>query len=215
MSEIGNKELLRFIDFLLKIEDQQGTPAALETATVQPVIDIGRFIAGTYSIQQATGTRLQEGTPLANQVIASPNGGDPDPIVFNSNIEMRILAVVSVITLGANSAVNDGLIPTWRLRIPGENVIEFAGNFARQPAGTIINETIFACYPGALAGPLGLSSTGNIGGLLQRWVPAGTEFSFKCIYQDSLGVAKNFPTNTTVRTDILYARTARGIVPPL
>lgn len=44
MSEIGNKALLRYIDALLRIEDQQGTPAVLETATVQPVIDIGRFI---------------------------------------------------------------------------------------------------------------------------------------------------------------------------
>jgi len=44
VSEIGNKALLRFIDSLLRIEDQQGTPAVLETATVQPVIDIGRFI---------------------------------------------------------------------------------------------------------------------------------------------------------------------------
>lgn len=129
MSEIGNKALLRLTDTLLSIQDQQGTSAALETATVQPVIDIGRGLGWNPSRD----IRRYESQPLAiggTTGRQAPYNGDTDntaclignaqgdQIVWaasSPSIGLKVLAAEALINFGSNPTESDRLVVQWWL----------------------------------------------------------------------------------------------------
>lgn len=215
-AEIGNKSQLRAVDAFLQMEGTAGTPSILEATHVVPVIDIGRVTG--YTILQGEESRTVVGVPVASNTIIFPgdNGADPLPAIQNVDLESRILALNTKITLGANSALNDQFVVRWRMVTNlGGTRVPMGGCFARQPIGTLINETEFDLFPGAMGGPLGLSSSANIGPLINLWVPANFDFDVSVIYQDATGTAKNFPLGSSIVTNVIVAQTPRGIVPPL
>lgn len=114
MSEIGNKELLRLVDSLLRIEDQQGTPAALETGAVLPVIDIGRFISPTPSptikqiFQPFKDSTLGAGVMVLSHEIAAMPGSSPA-------LEMAVGKIYKLLAMQSEVVFPAGLVDLTRI----------------------------------------------------------------------------------------------------
>lgn len=223
MAEIGLKDYLRLLDGLLKLQDQRGFPAQLETGDVKPVFDIAQFLP----LFNTTTKSFSLNSPL--DAIVGPHnapilstGEDGSYDFTGKNIRIfGIGCTVSFSVAGAIAAAGQRISNGYQIldRVSGLNI---PFNFNQIENGKLVVAAIqdYRFYLGASSNTSIYNALLNnllIGSNLR--VPTTDSVGFSLINTILLttgaGVPVAFPAVTSITHYAVFYETLKPLIPPM